>query len=211
MTPVKVKGAYSVEQVSRLTHLSPARLAEWDRAGFFPPEFAEDNRRLPYSRIYSFSDVVGLKTLQILRDKWKVPMLHLREVADQLAAVCEKPWSELRLAVLKNEVLVLDDLGQGEAVLNGQKALIELDSVIDDLHRDIASMRKRPSGSEGKLERSKYVLHNAQRIAGTRIPVSAVIQYLKSGATDEEIIEAYPDLTSEDIATVRAVAANKAA
>ena len=39
--------------------------------------------------------------------------------------------------------------------------------------------------------------------AGTRIPVSAVEAFLQEGASDEDILAAYPQLTAADIAVVR--------
>ena len=46
---------------------------------------------------------------------------------------------------------------------------------------------------------SPEVLGGKPRVKGARIPVSLVLGYLASGAGREEIIEAFPDLTSEDI------------
>ena len=38
---------------------------------------------------------------------------------------------------------------------------------------------------------------------GTRIPVSAVDAFLQDGASDEDILAAYPQLPAADIAVVR--------
>ena len=43
------------------------------------------------------------------------------------------------------------------------------------------------------------VLRGKPRIEGTRIPVSLVLGYLAAGASHEEIIREFPDLTSEHI------------
>ena len=47
---------------------------------------------------------------------------------------------------------------------------------------------------------SSEVLKGKPRIIGTRIPASLVLGYLASGATAEDVIEEYPDLTKDDIA-----------
>jgi uncharacterized protein (DUF433 family) len=44
------------------------------------------------------------------------------------------------------------------------------------------------------------VLRGKPRITGTRIPVSLILGYLASGATYDEIIKEFPDLTKERIA-----------
>ena len=43
------------------------------------------------------------------------------------------------------------------------------------------------------------VLKGKPRIKGTRIPASLVLGYLAAGASHEEIIREFPDLTSEQI------------
>ncbi len=43
------------------------------------------------------------------------------------------------------------------------------------------------------------VLKGKPCIKGTRIPVSLVLGYLASGASHEEIIQEFPDLTDEQI------------
>jgi uncharacterized protein (DUF433 family) len=35
--------------------------------------------------------------------------------------------------------------------------------------------------------------------AGTRIPVDTVIEYLEAGRSVEEVLQAFPDLTRDDI------------
>ncbi len=44
------------------------------------------------------------------------------------------------------------------------------------------------------------ILRGKPRLNGTRIPVSLVLGYLSSGATYEQIIAEFPDLTREQIA-----------
>ena len=86
----EVIAAFSLDQVSRLTGLSESRLISWDQEDFFCPSLAYDNRRSPYSRVYSFEDVVGLRTLNILRDR--VSMQHLKKAADRLKLHSGRPW-----------------------------------------------------------------------------------------------------------------------
>jgi uncharacterized protein (DUF433 family) len=46
-------------------------------------------------------------------------------------------------------------------------------------------------------------------IRGTRITVIDVLEYMASGMTSEEIVEAFPDLTADDIRAVLAFAAQR--
>src|SRR3546814_1019024 len=61
--------AFGEEHVSRLTGLSVGQLRAWDRRGFFSPHYAYEDRRSPYSRVYSFRDVVGLRAIAVLKQK----------------------------------------------------------------------------------------------------------------------------------------------
>ena len=62
--------AFSADQVVKLTGLKIRQLAYWDSLGFFQPQYAAEDRRSPYSRIYSFKDVVALRTLSVLKSEY---------------------------------------------------------------------------------------------------------------------------------------------
>lgn len=49
------------------------------------------------------------------------------------------------------------------------------------------------------IESSPEVLKGKPRVKGTRIPVSLILGYLASGASPDDIIEEFPDLTPEDV------------
>jgi uncharacterized protein (DUF433 family) len=51
----------------------------------------------------------------------------------------------------------------------------------------------------GRIEVNPDILMGKPVIAGTRIPVYLVLNLLASGYDEERIIEAYPDVTREDI------------
>ncbi len=94
--------ALSAEHVVKLTGLTMRQLALWDRIRFFKPEHPEDNRRQPNSRIYSFRDAVGLRTISVLLNVHGVSLPHLKNVARELAAYTDRPWSELKLQSLES-------------------------------------------------------------------------------------------------------------
>src|SRR5277367_4920861 len=77
--------AFSEEQVQRMTGLTIGRLRYWAKTEFFKPSFVEDNPRLPYSKFYSFKDIVALRTREMLRVQNNVPLQHLRLVAEKLS------------------------------------------------------------------------------------------------------------------------------
>jgi uncharacterized protein (DUF433 family) len=197
-----VIAAFSAQQVERLTGLTKARLTSWDRTGFFAPSYADNDRRSPYGRIYSFRDVVGLCTLCRLRDEHHVSLQHLRQVAEKLSHLANDLWSSQVLYVW-NKKVVFDETGAGRLreVVSGQYVNgLALEEVISDMRRAVEQLRRRPDGQIGAITRSRFINHNAAVVAGTRIPVKAIRDFAEAGYTSKQIIDEYPDLTERDVA-----------
>jgi DNA-binding transcriptional MerR regulator len=197
-----VISALSADQVSKLTGLSKSRLFAWDRDGFFRPSFAAKNRRLPYSRIYSFEDVLALRTLAILRNKHKVSLGELRRVAQAMRKETERPWTTRRLYVFRRKVAFDEpESGRRRNIADGQfiEDCIELQSVADDIRAKARFMKERRADTVGKVERHRFVMANSWVVAGTRITTSAIKSFADEGYSTEQIIGEYPDLSPADI------------
>lgn len=54
---------------------------------------------------------------------------------------------------------------------------------------------------ENNIEIDPEICHGKPRIEGTRIMVSLILEWLEAGKTFDEIIEAYPDLSKDDISS----------
>lgn len=195
-----VVSAFTAEQVERLTQLSEVQLRDWDVAGFFKPAYASQNRRSPYSRVYSFEDVVGLRILAILRKTHKVSLQHLKAVALKLSETCDQPWSSLTLYVLNGEVHFKNPEGKVQGAVSGQYAVpMPISSVVEDMRFQVEALKKRHEKSVGQIERHRYVANNETVVAGTRIPISTIRSFADEGFSELEIIQQYPSLTSEDV------------
>lgn len=198
-----IVGAFSLDQVERLTTLSRRQLAYWDKIGFFRPSHAAENRRSPYSRIYSFQDVVGLRTVAILQGRHGVSLKHLREVAAKLERYSSAPWSDLTLKVWNRKVQIVEPAtGNTLGVLDGQYFLLPIGSIVEDVRAEAERMSRRTSDQLGKIERRRFVARNAPVIAGTRVRVDAIRHYLEDGYTTSQILDEYPTLTEADIVAV---------
>jgi len=208
-----VVAAFSEEQIERIVGLTKGRLRYWAKTDFFRPTFAGDNPRAPFSRFYSFRDMVALRTLEMLRVQNSVPLQHLRKVAEKLAHLKSDLWIRTTLFVVHREVVFINpESGQPESVLSGQYVLgIPLAKVIEDTKRDVVSFTRRREGTFGRITRTRGVVHNRPVIAGTRIPVASVVRLREDGFSDEEIIAEYPDLTTADIQAALIYRAPKAA
>jgi DNA-binding transcriptional MerR regulator len=196
--------AFSVDHAAKVTGLSKARLTRWDRLGFFSPELADpDDRGNPYGRVYSYTDLVGLRTLAVLADKHRLSLKELRKAHDVLAQHTDKPWSELQLSVLNRKIV--HDLAGMPRDTEGQLAgnHVPLPSIASEVARRAEALRKRDNDQIGVFENHKFIAHNARVLAGTRIPVSAVESFIEAGYSDTAIVAEYPTLTKFDVAMVR--------
>jgi len=62
-------------------------------------------------------------------------------------------------------------------------------------------------GWKQRISISREICHGKPCIKGTRIMVSIILDHLKAGQSDAEIIEEYPSLAREDIRAALAYAA----
>jgi len=196
--------AFSADHASRVTGLSKARLTRWDKLGFFSPEHLdEEDRGNPYARVYSFRDLVGLRTLKLLTDDYRVPLSELKKAATELAKRSDRPWEKIPLAVLKRKVVF--DLDTLPRDADGQQVLkhIPLPRIAEEVAQKANELRDRDQAKIGLIEKRPYVAHHAPVIAGTRIPARAIESFLEEGYSDKAIIAEYPSITRLDIAAVR--------
>lgn len=193
--------AFSIERASRLTGLSASRLRRWDQIGLYSPEFADEDRSLRYSRVYSFRDIVGLRTLAQLRER--VPLSELRKLGDWLHRNHDAPWSSLRFYLMGRKVLVADPDSGLKMTLRplGQQPLpeFEMDEIAQDTRRAIDRLRERQPENVGKIVRHRHVLSNAPVLAGTRIPIAAIWEFHEGGYDTPAILREYPQLLPGDI------------
>jgi uncharacterized protein (DUF433 family) len=196
-----VVSAFSEEQVQRLTGITAAQLHYWDRTKFFVASLAEDDRKRPYSRVYSFRDLVCLKILNTLRNEVGVPLPHLREVKEKLAHLGDDVWARTTLWVLNRKVVFDNpETRQREEIVTGQGVLqIPLKVVTSNMEQAVEDLWKRDESTIGKIRRKRGIAHNKPVVAGTRIPVSAIKAFHEDGYTIDQIREQYPVLTETDI------------
>ena len=194
--------AFTAEHVCRMTGLSARPLRYWDDTGFFSPTLLDGFRRRAFGRIYSFRDIVGLRTIAVLRNEHRVPLQELRRVGHWLKERHDAPWSSLRFALQGRKVLFIDPAagvpvephGAGQEVL-----AISLEPIANEMRQAADRLRERRPEQIGQVARNRYVVHNAHVIAGTRIPTSAVWNFHEAGYSEEQILTEYPRLTPADV------------
>lgn len=197
--------AFTEEQAARLSKVTLSQVRYWDRSDFFKPTYASENRRLKYSRIYSFKDVVGLRMLSLLINEHGVPTRYLRRVRETLQRP-QEVWADTTLYVLGKRVyLERPEIDSYEEPTSGQLTLknIPLRRVIGEVRKAADKLRERPVESFGEVGERRHISSKSQIVEGTRVPVSAVLEYLEDGADTSEILRNFPTLVSEDVEAIR--------
>lgn len=193
--------AFTAQHVAKLTGLSLRQLGYWNKLGFFRPEYVDYGSRT-FGRVYSFRDVVGLRTLGILRKTYNIPLQELRKVDDYLSAHYSQPWSTLSFYIAGRSVVFSDPstglLMSGKS--GGQIAIqFFMEKVASDAAKEAELLKRRSEDEIGEVSRNRYVVHNAVVVAGTRIPTASVWNLHQAGYSVEEIISEYPSLQPRDV------------
>lgn len=189
--------AFSEDEVSALTGLTKRQLRYWDsERKFFSPEYVVDGRR-----VYSFRDLVGLRTIAPIRKR--VSLQQLRKIDEELHKEHETPWSSLKFYLFGKELLYVKpgDSSLVSASKPGEKIfeVIDLEEVRSATVAELPKLRKRSTEDFGKVTRHRNVVRGTSVIAGTRIPTSLIWEYVQAGFTVEKILQGFPRLTRLDV------------
>lgn len=206
MTNADILGAFSEEQVSKLTGLSRTQLRGWNRRGFIRPEYKSgDNPRQPFTYIYSFKDLLKLRVLNQLRNVFSVPMNELERVERELTHLGDEKWTSQKLWVSNRRVVFEEPESRRKREVASKQfvAEIALEVVTSDARADIKKMNRRNGGEVGNIVRIKHVHSSEPVFSGTRIPVAAIAEYIALGFSAPDIIDRFPDLQEEDIEAAR--------
>jgi DNA-binding transcriptional MerR regulator len=176
-------------------------LRYWDSTGFFTPKFVDEDRRRVYSRLYSFKDIVALRTISVLRNQHNVPLQHLRKVAEKLNHLADDLWTKQTLYVHNRKVVFHEpDTGRPREVVSDQYVIgLLLKTIISEMKKDVEKMYRRDPNKVGRVERSRHVNRNHWVVGGTRIPTATIRRFREAGYTMAQIIAEYPDLKMRDI------------
>jgi uncharacterized protein (DUF433 family) len=193
--------AFSAEQVSSLTGLSLRQLRYWDSTDFFRPSVLDEPDK-PYGRIYSFRDVVSLRVVALLRNKYQVSLQELRKVGCWLNEQSDDVWATSKFYVAGRHVYFYDPHTQSlhEGRRPQQAAIpVELREVVADTERRASAMRERSADEIGQISQHRHVSQNAPVLAGTRIRTSAIWSFHRAGYSTDDILDEYPRLTATDV------------
>jgi DNA-binding transcriptional MerR regulator len=190
--------AFTSPQVQRLTGLTARRLEYWDSTGVYQPTYRDDRPRRAYRRIYTFRDVVSLRTLVTLRDKFRVPLDELRKTGQYLMQFMDEPWTK-RFWVQDRRVLFHHPGTDLLVDRHGQTSYVDYGAVWAEVEEETENWTRRDPNDVGQITRHRHIQHNQWVVKGTRIPTSAVWSFHKAVYNTPAIIQQYLTLEPEDV------------
>lgn len=132
-----------------------------------------------------------------------VALPHLKDVARKLSAYTDRPWSDLKLRVWNRRVQFDEpETPQTRDVVQGQYVLLPMIEVIQEVEAGVARLKDRDQVTIGRFERHQNVSHNRLVLAGTRIPVATILEYVDDGYSVAGIVREFPSLTEADVTAV---------
>lgn len=192
--------ALDSERVSRLTGIPRSTLTHWENRGVFVPSYIDPTPRTPFRRIYSFRDIVSLRTLALIRREAKVPFHEVLAASQYLSQHYDSPWSELRFGLLDGKLVFWDPDQKKWSHSSGQTVLeFDVSGIPEEIRRGLPDALERDASTHGVVTRSRNVQHNRPILAGTRIPTSSIWSLHSAGYSRSQILTEYPQLTEEDI------------
>lgn len=191
---------FSLRQAADLAGGTPRQLGYWHRTGVLAPSIVEESQEhSPLARLYSFRDVVGLRTLAKLKNEHGFSLQWLRKCGEWLRQHYQEPWNSLKLYVVskgKKKKLVFQDPASGAylTAIEGQAVIpIDLGPIADEVKAKAAKLRERNVATVGRVDEKHRV------IAGTKIRTAAIWEFHEDNHTDEQIRKQYPELEIADI------------
>ena len=155
-------------------------------------------------RLYSLPRVVELVVASEPR-RQGIPLQHIRRIIDHLRAQgYEAPLRQVRFALSGDRVMFQHSDGSWEDSRQPFQGVMWQVIDLEEIRARIRGRLARSGSDAGVIEKRRKVQASKPVFRGTRIPVEAVEGYLKAGKSVQEIMEAFPSLTEEDIEAARA-------
>ena len=86
------------------------------------------------------------------------------------------------------------ETGATRDVILGQYVLLPIIDVIHEVEQRVETLKTRDETSIGHFERHRYISQNKLVIAGTRVPVATILEYIEDGYSSDAILKDFPCL-----------------
>jgi uncharacterized protein (DUF433 family)/DNA-binding transcriptional MerR regulator len=199
----EVVGRFTALQAARLVGLPQQTLSYWVRHGIIQPAYRDDSGWVGFRYLFSFQDLVTLRTLRVLREH-HVPIKKIQWAAATLQQYFGRPWTTFQLFFYGGEVAFVDPQTDDLVSISqpGQKMapkFVALEPLRLKMQAKVEDFDRRKPEQIGTFSQDRTIMGGQEVIAGTRIPPSSVYEFHRAGYSVEQILEEYPSLEARDI------------
>jgi uncharacterized protein (DUF433 family) len=198
--------AVTPETAARLVGATVRQINYWRDTDLVDPRLSRRLSPRNDVRLYDLAELVELGVVAALRRKG-TSLQHIRAIVGHLRSgeLVDRPLSELRFATVGADVYFQRRDGSWSGGWEPAQIVIAEVIPLDQIRRALVAGAKRPAArTSGEVEQTRGLRGGKPVVAGTRVPVAGVQRWIASGASDERILEAYPDLSLDDLEVVRA-------
>jgi uncharacterized protein (DUF433 family) len=202
------------DRVAEIAGVSRQRLWYWEKSKLVKPTHRRVVNKRLIVRLYDLADLTVVAVVAELVRLSGITLQHVRKTRGLFISRDLEPLRDLRWAVARDETTKRRELfvqypdgtwegdrKPGQKILDGNTLDLEL------IRSRVSKQAHRPStrdkASIGHVEKRHQVRGSAPVFSGTRIPLEAVWEYLSEGASDSEILVAYPGLRTADVDKAR--------
>lgn len=203
MGALDVSTAVAEQQAARIAAISLQRLRYWQKTNLISPDVERVISERNTVRLFSLARVVELVVASELR-RQDVSLQHIRKVINHLADQgYEAPLRQVKFAISGGRLLFQHDDGEWEDSKHPYQGVMWQVIDLEEIRARVRSRLKRSDGDRGIVEKRRKVQASKPVFAGTRVPLSAITEYIARGKTTAEILKAFPSLTHEDVEAAR--------
>lgn len=197
------RAIFTHQRLAELAGVRPNRLRYWERSGLVQALVQPSMRGRGSVRLYGYTEALTVLVLASLREN--ISLQHIRQIVNHLR---ERQFSvpEVRFALAGTRVFFQTPDGAWEDVRDPAQIVLHETLDLRPLRAKLQRAVQRSAATYGETERRRGARGSKPLVAGTRVPVEAVQRYLDRGISVNEILEAYPALTEDDVKRVRTLA-----
>ncbi|NIA26295.1 MAG: DUF433 domain-containing protein [Gammaproteobacteria bacterium] len=192
------------KRAAGIAGISRQRLRYWEKTDLIKPDIEREISSRNVVRLYSLSRLVELVVASELRHQG-VSLQHIRRIIDYLRQRgYASPLREVRFALSGERVLFQHGDGTWEDSRRPFQGVMWQVIDLQAIRSRVQGRLRRSAAHAGVVEKRRKVQASKLVFRGTRVPVEAVRRYLDAGKTTQEILDAFPSLTEDDIQATKA-------
>ncbi len=192
--------AMSEKALLSLAGISYSQLRYWRESGLVEPSISRQvgNREV---RVYRLREIVEVLVAAQLRRA--ASLQQIRAVVERLRGDYEAPLREIRFALEgQDRIFFQHPSGEWEGAKNPNQLVWKQSLTLDVIRQQAIDFQRQRNGVRA-VGKQRSVHGSKPTVAGSRVPVEAIVPYLELGWSNKKIAAEFPALTTAEVGAVR--------